>query len=88
MQMAIEIARSHHEHWDGSGYPSGISGEKIPLSAQIVSIVNTYCALTEKRTYRKAYTMEEASEVMRRDAGTKYNAYIYEIFTKISRQMI
>lgn len=88
MQMAIEIARSHHEHWDGSGYPSGISGEKIPLSAQIVSIVSTYCALTEKRTYRKAYTMEEASEVMRRDAGTKYNAYIYEIFTKISRQMI
>lgn len=88
MQMAIEITRCHHEHWDGSGYPMGISGEQIPLSAQIVSVVNTYCALTECRTYRKAYTMQEAAEVMRKDSGIKFNSYIYDIFAKISRQLI
>lgn len=88
MKMAIEITRCHHEHWDGSGYPQGISGEQIPLSAQIVSIINAYCALTECRTYRKAYTKEEAAEVMRRDAGIKYNAHIYDIFTKIFRQLV
>ena len=55
IQMSIDIARSHHEHWDGTGYPEGLNGSEIPLSAQIVSIIASYCSLTEKRMFRKAF---------------------------------
>lgn len=85
--MAVEIARNHHENWDGSGYPEGKKGEEIPLSAQIVAIVASYCALTEKRSYRDAYTSEEALAMIQAEAGIKFNSYILEIFKKISRQL-
>ncbi len=87
MQMAVDLARYHHENWDGSGYPEGISGEQIPLAAQIVAVVDTYCALTEQGAGRRAYTNEEAVAVMQGDAGVRFHTYIYEIFKKISRQL-
>lgn len=87
VQMSVDIANYHHENWNGSGYPSGRSGEEIPLSAQIVALVSAYCALTEKRIYRDSYTREEALEIMEADAGTKFNPYIFEICRKISRQL-
>lgn len=87
VRMAVEIAHYHHENWDGSGYPSGIKGNEIPLSAQIVALVGVYCALTEKRAYRAAYTGEEALEIMQEGAGQKFNADIFRICKKISRQL-
>lgn len=87
IQVAVDVTRYHHENWDGSGYPSGKKGEEIPLSAQIVALVSTYCALTERRTYREAYSREEALNIMEADAGSKFNADIYQIFKKISRQL-
>lgn len=86
IQMAIEIANSHHENWDGSGYPEGIKGDEIPLSAQIVSMVNTYCALTENRTYRGAFSREEALAIMEEDAERRFNPDIFWIMKKIIRQ--
>ena len=86
LQMSIDIARCHHENWDGSGYPEGIQGEEIPLSAQIVSIVSEYCALTEKRTYRDDYSRDDSLEIMNQDNITKFNPDIYEIMQKIFRQ--
>ena len=58
VDMSYNIALYHHEKWDGSGYPKGISGEEIPLPAQIVALVSIYCALTENRSFRKAFSKE------------------------------
>ena len=88
VQMSYDIARYHHENWDGSGYPTGISGDKIPISAQIVAIVGAYCALTEDRLYRKAYSSENAIEIIGKDVDIKYNKDIFEILKKIYRQFI
>ncbi len=87
MQIAAEIALCHHENWDGSGYPAGRKEDEIPLSAQIVALIGAYCALTEKRPYREAYTDQEALAILQDDAGVKFNAYILEILKKISRRL-
>ncbi len=87
IHMSGDIAHYHHEQWDGSGYPCGLRGKEIPLSAQIVAIAGAYCSLTEKRTYRDAYTREEALAIMERDAGFKFNPEIFHILKKIARQL-
>lgn len=87
IRMAIEIANYHHENWDGSGYPEGKKGDEIPLSAQIVAVASAYCALTEKRVYRDAYSQEKALEIMEADAGKKFNEDIFRILKKIVRQL-
>ena len=86
VKMSIDIAKSHHENWDGSGYPEGLKGDDIPLAAQIVSIISAYCALTEKRTYRGVYNCEEAIKIMGAESGKKFNSDIYDICKKIYRQ--
>ncbi len=85
--ISREIAKSHHENWDGSGYPQGISGNQIPISAQIVNMVGTYCALTESRLYRKAFSPEEAFDKMSESSGDLYNPVMFDIFRKIRRQL-
>jgi putative two-component system response regulator len=87
LQMAVDIAHYHHENWDGNGYPTGKKEDEIPLSAQIVSIVSAYCALTENRAYRDSYHIEEALRMMEKEVGTKYNPDIYQILRKIYRQL-
>ncbi len=87
LQISYEIAKYHHENWDGSGYPEGKKNNEIPLSAQIVSVVSDYCALTEKRVYRDSYTSEQALEIMKNDVGVKYNPVIYKILKMIVRQL-
>ncbi len=80
---AIDMIRHHHECWNGSGYPDGLSGEEIPLIAQIVSVMEQYCTLTEAENCSR----EEAVEIMRKDAGIKINPDIFEICCMISRQL-
>lgn len=87
IEMSRDIAKYHHENWDGSGYPSGIKGDEIPLSAQIIGIISAYCALTEDRSYRKAFMQEEALEIMKKDSGVKFNPVIFDILYKIKRQL-
>ncbi len=86
-RISVDIALSHHENWDGSGYPKGLAGEAIPLAAQIVAIGGAYCSLTEARSYRKGYSKEEALEIMSRDAGQKFHPEIFRIFCKVAQQM-
>lgn len=81
IKMSIDIAHYHHENWDGSGYPDRLKEDSIPLSAQIVSIIATYCLLTEQN-----YSREEVLELMKRDSGVKFNPDIFSICCKISRQ--
>lgn len=80
---AIDIVRYHHENWDGSGYPDKLEGNKIPLAAQVVSIMNRYTAMTENG----ACSREEALDVMQDEAGVKYDPDIYRICCKIARQL-
>ncbi len=87
IRMAVDIANYHHENWDGSGYPTKKRGEEIPLSAQIVAVVSEYCALTEKRTYREAFSHEKALQIMEEDAEKKFNPDIFKILKKIVRQL-
>ncbi len=87
MQMAVEIANYHHENWDGSGYPAGLKGNDIPLSAQIVGTMGAYCALTEERVYRDAFSSDNALEIMEQDSDVKYNPEIFWILKKIARQL-
>ncbi|MCI8287194.1 MAG: response regulator [Lachnospiraceae bacterium] len=84
INTAADVARYHHENWDGSGYPEGLKKEEIPLAAQIVSIVEVYCALTDKKNYGR----EEAFEIMSREADMKFNPEIYKICRKISRRLL
>lgn len=87
IQMSIDIANYHHENWNGSGYPCKISGDDIPLPAQIVSVMSEFCALTERRGYRDAYTKEEALAIMQEDVGVKFNEALFDICKKIARQL-
>lgn len=82
LRISIDISHYHHENWDGSGYPKGLRGEQIPVAAQIVSVMETYCILTGE----KKYSREEALQIMEKDAGTKFNPDIYQICCRISRQ--
>lgn len=87
IHMAVEIANSHHENWDGTGYPDGKKGEEIPLSAQIVAVAGAYCALTENRSYREAFSQDKAFEIMEEDVEIKFNPDIFWVLKKISRQL-
>ncbi len=88
ISMSRDIARYHHENWDGTGYPDGKKGSDIPLSAQIVSVAGVYCALTESRAYRDAFTKEEALSILFEEAGKKFNPDILNILQKINRQLV
>jgi HD-GYP domain-containing protein (c-di-GMP phosphodiesterase class II) len=81
---AIEIIEHHHEHWDGSGYPDGLKGEKIPLGARILALADIYNALITDRPYRKAYTKEEALEIIRGMSGKELDPKVVEAFLKCS----
>lgn len=83
LRMAQDIAHYHHENWDGSGYPEGLKGESIPLAAQIVSIVQAFCALTDKKNYSR----EEAFKIMEGEVEIKFNPDIFRICRKIARQL-
>lgn len=83
ISTSIDVVNYHHENWDGSGYPSGLKEEEIPLAAQIVAVVERYCDLTQDETR----TRQDALEVMQGEAGYKFNADIVEICRKISRQL-
>ncbi|WP_020614035.1 PAS domain S-box protein [Sediminispirochaeta bajacaliforniensis] len=80
LTMGKEIAYYHHERWDGSGYPEGLSGEGIPLSARIVSIADVYDALTSKRPYKEAYSHEKAVEIIAGERGKQFDPEIVDAF--------
>ncbi|MCW8332520.1 response regulator [Vibrio paucivorans] len=80
LQMAQEIALYHHEKWDGSGYPHGLSGEAIPLSARIVAIADVFDALTSERPYKKAWPIEKAIGLIQEEAGKHFDPNLVPIF--------
>ena len=78
--MGAEIARSHHERWDGSGYPDGLSKTAIPLSARIVSVADVYDALRSKRPYKEPFSHEKASTIVLEGRGTFFDPAVIDAF--------
>ncbi len=78
--MGIEIARWHHERWDGKGYPDGLSGERIPLSARIMCLVDVYDALTSKRIYKGADSEQKTCEIIEGETGKQFDPAVQESF--------
>ena len=69
LSPVLPIIRSHHERWDGTGYPDHLAGEEIPLLARILQVVDIFDALTTKRSYKPAFTMEQALEILKEEAA-------------------
>jgi putative nucleotidyltransferase with HDIG domain len=79
------IVESHHERWDGKGYPHGLAGEAIPLTARVLCVADVYDALTSVRSYKRAFTHEEAMDIMRKDAGTQFDPALFAAFEQVMR---
>ncbi|MFC6050232.1 HD-GYP domain-containing protein, partial [Methylobacterium hispanicum] len=80
MRLAAEIALSHHERWDGTGYPHGLAGEAIPLSGRIVAVADVFDALTTERPYKQAWRAERAKAYLVENAGTHFEPRVVEAF--------
>lgn len=83
LYIAKDIAYYHHEKWDGKGYPKGLKGEEIPLCARIMAIGDVYDALTTARSYKKAFSHEEAVEIILFGKGTNFDPIIVDVFESI-----
>lgn len=83
-QLAKDIALYHHEHWDGGGYPLGLRGNEIPLTARIVSVADVYDALSHKRPYKEAWEPERCIANLRENAGTKFDQTVVDAFLRLT----
>lgn len=80
LNMGMDITKYHHEKWDGSGYPMGLKGDKIPLSARIMAIVDVYDALRTKRVYKEAYSHEESCKIIAKGSGKHFDPLLVNVF--------
>jgi putative two-component system response regulator len=85
LDLAEEIARTHHERWDGSGYPAGLSGEEIPLAGRIVAVADSYDALSHSRPYEPAWAAEDAWWEIARKGGADFDPRVVDAFTRVLR---
>ncbi len=88
LKAAEKIARYHHEKWDGTGYPEGLKGEKIPLLARITALADVFDALTTDRPYRKAMTIEEALEIIKNGRGSHFDPLLVDTFFKVKEEIL
>ena len=85
LRKALDIPYCHHEKWDGSGYPRGLKGEEIPLSARIFAIVDVWDALLSDRPYRKAWTQEKTLEYIKSESGSHFDPMVVDAFMQIQQ---
>jgi adenylate cyclase len=86
LKLAGEMAESHHERWDGNGYPNGLKGEEIPLSGRIMAIADVYDALISNRTYKQELSHEKAVEIIMAGRGSQFDPQIAEAFSEIHEE--
>ncbi|WP_129632832.1 HD domain-containing phosphohydrolase [Candidatus Oscillochloris fontis] len=86
LQVAHEIALYHHERWDGAGYPHGIKGTAIPISARIVAVADAFDALTHERPYKNAWSINRAVEELRSHQGTRYDPQVLDALVQVLEQ--
>ncbi len=87
LKTARVIALTHHERWDGTGYPAGLAGEKIPMAGRIVGLCDVFDALTSVRPYKDAWPMDKAAQTIRKDAGTHFDPAMVECFLDIQPEV-
>jgi putative two-component system response regulator len=83
LRPALDIPYSHHEKWDGSGYPRGLRGEEIPLAARLFAVIDVWDALTSDRPYRPAWSKQEALTYIREQSGQHFDPRVVELFFKV-----
>jgi putative two-component system response regulator len=83
LRIGVEVARSHHEKWDGSGYPDGLQGAAIPIAARIVALADSYDAMTSKRLYHPAFSHEKASLMIHEGSGTHFDPDVVTAFSAL-----
>jgi putative two-component system response regulator len=88
LRMARDIALTHHERWDGSGYPNGLKGEAIPMCGRLVALADVYDALTSKRVYKDAFSHDIAREIIIKDANTHFSPQIVKAFLAVEQAFI
>ena len=86
LQMCIEIAHSHHEHFDGTGYPRRLSGDRIPLAARIIALVDAYDAITSRRRYKAAKPHRAAVDIIRNESGRHFDPVLVDAFLRCKDQ--
>lgn len=79
-KMAYEVARYHHEKWNGKGYPEGLAGEDIPLCARIMAVADVFDAVSAKRCYRDAMPLEQCFEIIEKGSGQDFDPAIAGVF--------
>jgi PAS domain S-box-containing protein len=87
LRPALDIPASHHEKWDGTGYPRGLKGEQIPLAARIFAVVDVFDALTSDRPYRKAWTKEKALQYIQDERGKSFDPRVVDVFMSLKKEM-
>ncbi|MEG3637828.1 HD domain-containing phosphohydrolase [Magnetococcus sp. PR-3] len=88
MNMSKEISLSHHEKWDGTGYPKGIKGEDISLAGRIVAIADVFDALTSERPYKKAWSVEKAVQIIDEGAGSHFDPSLTPVFHEVLPEVL
>ena len=88
LQPSISIPYSHHENWDGTGYPQGLQGEEIPFPARIFSVVDNWDALTSDRPYRNAWSKEKTLNYIKEQSGKKFDPQVVEVFLNIKKTLL
>jgi putative two-component system response regulator len=83
LQHALLITGTHHEKWDGSGYPAGLKGKEIPLEGRLMAIADVYDALITVRPYKAALTHEESCRIIEEGAGIHFDPFLVEIFKRV-----
>ncbi|MHC4223777.1 MAG: HD domain-containing phosphohydrolase [Planctomycetota bacterium] len=86
LKGAADVVLYHHERWDGTGYPYGISGEDIPLPARIFSVIDAYDAITSERVYKRAVPIEGAKKEIERCSGTQFDPKVVEVFLRVTKE--
>ena len=83
VNIAFNVAKHHHERYDGTGYPDGLKGEAIPLEARVMALADVYDALTAERCYKKAMPKEQALRIMKEGRGTQFDPVLCDLFVEL-----
>jgi len=86
LETAMQIALSHHERWDGTGYPEGLTGIRIPLPARMLALVDVYDALITARPYKKAWSTEETETYIVKNSGKHFDPVIVDAFLQVRKE--
>jgi putative two-component system response regulator len=88
IKLAEAVALTHHEKWDGSGYPNGLSGSKIPLAGRITAIADVFDALTSKRPYKEPFSLEKSFDIIKQSRGSHFDPEVADAFFAVEDEIL